>query len=153
MQCTRIDLVHMLKMDRLGTWLLGYQPVPTGTQFLSNPPKADSCLYRLRSRLLPAFALLVLGIVVGLLSAHLIGSITTVTCPDMTLVQPPTDSIPAPDIRLKPIKMPFQYNRTFGQNPFRNNATVEAWEAILPRKFPSHCPRTRNPLLVSCASS
>ncbi|CAG9998311.1 unnamed protein product [Clonostachys byssicola] len=28
--------------------------------------------------------------------------------------------------------MPFQYNRTFGQNPFRNNATVEAWEAILP---------------------
>lgn len=114
----------------------GYRAIPNDNE-RQDATTARPSMYLLRGGLLGLAGLFVfvLGVLVGAGtgSTWRSGSV----CAAETLQQPSSPAVGAPpiDLTFTVVEKPFKYNRTFGENPFVNQATVDAWEDIVPRKL------------------
>ncbi|KJZ79189.1 hypothetical protein HIM_01340 [Hirsutella minnesotensis 3608] len=120
-----------------------YQPVPGNEDAPARPSPSRGFA---NSLVIPLTAIISLsiGIVLGATNFLALRS-TFASCPVVTLQGPASATGSQPDITLSAVEKPFTYNRTFGEDPRSNQATVEAWESIVPLgqgsvRFPSNSP-------------
>lgn len=74
----------------------------------------------------------VVGCMVGFVSSSMFSP--GHLCPPAAFLQSPQKPGPPLDVTSTVVETAFIYNRTFGEDPRRNNATTEAWESIVPSK-------------------
>jgi hypothetical protein len=109
----------------------GYRAIP-GDKERQDATTARSSMRRGMLLGVAGLSVFVLGVMVGAGTGS--RSPSGSACVE-TLRQPSSLAAPPIDLSFSVIEKPFKYNRTFGEDPFHNQATMDAWEDIVPGRF------------------